>query len=128
MICAVVGDSIAEAVQSYFPECTHNTKIGISSAAVVSRTPSGKDVVIISAGSNDPKNPSLLAHLREIQKRAGHVIWILPINPTARKAVEQVAAENQEPTVGFTPAKDHVHPRNNRVVAVAIRKVPPRGG
>jgi hypothetical protein len=123
MICAVVGDSIAEMVQHYLPQCEHNTKIGISSTAVIARTPSGKDVVIVSAGSNDPDNPNLRKNLEVIQKRGGHIIWILPVAAWPRALVTEVAAEHGEPVVGFEPARDHVHPRRPDKLAAEIDKI-----
>lgn len=121
--CAVIGDSIAEAVQSYFPECHHNTKIGISSAAVAERIVPGVAVTIVSAGSNDPANPGLRLNLRVIRARAhSRVIWILPINATARAAVATVAAEEGDLAVSFEPAGDHVHPRDNKALAKVIRE------
>ncbi len=118
--CAVVGDSIAEAVQSYLP-CQHNTKIGISSAAIAGRLIPGVAVTVISAGSNDPLNPFLRLNLRIIHSRAhSRVVWILPINAIARAAVETVAAEYDEPVLSFEPAGDHVHPRDNRALAETI--------
>ena len=123
MSCAVVGDSIAEMVQHYLPQCEHNTKIGISSTAVVSRTPSGRDVVIVSAGSNDPDNPSLRKNLEAIQARGGHVIWILPVASRPRAVVSEVATANKEPTIGFEPAGDRVHPRHPDALAKEIKKL-----
>jgi hypothetical protein len=123
MSCAVVGDSIAEMVQHYLPQCEHNTKIGISSTPVISRTPSGKDVVIASAGSNDPDNPNLRKNLEAIQARGAHIIWILPVAARPRTIVSDVATANKEETVGFEPAGDHVHPRHPDVLARDIKKL-----
>jgi len=125
MTCAVVGDSIAEMVQHYLPQCEHNTKIGISSTAVVGRTPSGKDVVVVSAGSNDPDNPHLRKNLEAIQARGGHIIWILPVATLPRAVVTEVAGGHNEPVVGFEPAKDHVHPRRPDILAKEIKKLMP---
>ena len=125
MTCAIVGDSIAEAMNSYFPACLHDDKIGISSAAVIGRVHSA-DVLVISAGSNDPDNPKLLQNLRAIRTKAtGKVIWISPRAeryPTAAKAVTTVASEHGDKVVMFHASNDGTHPKYNGQVAAAIRK------
>jgi hypothetical protein len=127
--CAVIGDSIAEMVAPFLPECTHNTRIGISSAAVLARVlaePAPYSVRIISAGSNDPNNPRLPDNLRAIRAR-GPVIWIVPsiaVAP-ARRAVKLFATEHQDPTVTFTSGccgiQARVHPIRPAEIANAVR-------
>ena len=124
MTCAVVGDSIAQGVAPHFVECSALTKIGIGSLAILHRVSTGYSVVVVSAGTNDWSNPHLLANLRAIRARAAtKVIWILPVNDIARKAVQQAAADNRDPMVAFAPGRDHVHPRSYSDLAKAIRSV-----
>src|SRR5580700_9449292 len=110
MLCAVVGDSIALGVSPYLPECTVDAKIGISSAAVIGRVHEA-DVLIVSAGSNDPDNPSLVSNLERIRAKAtGKVIRIRPVNLKAAMAVLHVAGQHGDLVVSFEPGRDHVHP------------------
>jgi hypothetical protein len=119
--CSVVGDSIAEMVQHYLPECSHNTKIGIGSAAVVDRVIPGKDITIVSAGANDPDNPNLKINLALIHAKAGAVIWIAPVNPKARLAAIVMGVTFNESVIAFKPGKDGVHPVNPKALAAAIK-------
>lgn len=119
--CLVAGDSIAVGVGQYAPkECTVNAKIGISSTAIISRVSPAK-LVVISAGSNDPDNPRLEANLEAIRaKSPGEYRWIVPQNPKAAAAVLTVARKHGDRTFTFTPARDHVHPKNERALARTI--------
>lgn len=112
--CAIVGDSIAEGLGRISRDrCVTNAKIGIPSYQVVARVPPYVLLVVISSGSNDPDNPKLERNLRAARVRAtGYVVWILPINVRARNLVLRVAAENNDFTVSFKPAKDNVHPKS----------------
>lgn len=129
--CAVIGDSIADMVQDFLKECDHNTKVGISSAAVLARVLAEppRSVVIVSAGSNDPDNPRLAANLAAIRAH-GPVIWIIPSPavPQARRVVAQYVVEHNEPAVHFTPGnkglQSRVHPIRPQEIAVAIRALP----
>lgn len=129
--CAVIGDSIAEMIQEYLPECDHNTKIGISSAAVLARVlvESPRTVIVVSAGSNDPSNPRLSANLVAIRAH-GPVIWIIPSPavPQARRVVAQFVVAHNEPAIHFTPGnkglQSRVHPIRPQEIAAAIRALP----
>lgn len=122
--CAIVGDSIAEGLgQISRDRCVTNAKIGIPSSQVVARVPAGYILVVISSGSNDPDNPKLERNLRAARLRAtGYVVWILPINTRARNLVLKVAAENNDFTVAFKPAKDNVHPKSYGPIKRTIEK------
>jgi len=132
--CAVIGDSIADMVQDFLPECDHNTKVGISSAAVLARVLAEKprSVIIVSAGSNDPTNPRLVANLAAIRAH-GPVIWIVPSATAgsvaqARRVVLKFVADHQDPSVQFTPGccgvQARVHPIRPREIATAVRALP----
>jgi len=122
-VCLIAGDSIAVGVASYLPKCTVNAKIGISSTAIVGRA-GNANVLVVSAGSNDPHNPRLVDNLKHIRAKAsGRVIWIQPIDHVAAAAVRSVAALHGDQIVTFSPAGDHVHPASDKALADRIRRV-----
>ena len=121
--CLIAGDSIAVGVAPFLPTCAVNAKIGISSTAIVSRA-GAANVLIISAGSNDPRNPRLIENLKVIRAKAtGRVIWIQPIDPVAAAAVRGVAAIHGDHIVTFSPAPDRVHPASDKRLADRVRAV-----
>jgi hypothetical protein len=120
MTCAVIGDSIAVDLGRALPECATHARIGIGSAAIVGRV-TAVDLVVISAGSNDPLNPALERNLETMRARTpGRAVWILPIHPRARAIVARVAAAHGDLALGFAPAGDNVHPRT---VAPLVRQI-----
>lgn len=120
--CWVVGDSIAVGIAPYFKECSKRAKVGISSTRVLKWTPHA-NVLIISAGSNDPRSSTLQSNLQAIQKKAyDRVIWVAPVHPRASGVVRAVAGKKGEAVVSFTPGRDNVHPKSYRQLAGAIRK------
>jgi hypothetical protein len=118
--CALVGDSIAVEAARYIPACRLNAKIGIPSGAVIDRVDPSAEINVVSAGSNDPEEPNLRLNLERIRARAKRAIWILPAIPSARKAVEEVAARYGDPVVAFAPRGDGVHPASAATLAQAI--------
>ena len=122
MTCAVIGDSIAVDIGRAMPECATKAMIGIGSAAIVGRAgPAG--MCIVSAGSNDPRNPNLGKNLEAIRARCGgRVIWVLPIDLVARAAVRQVATRHGDAVVSFAPAADNVHPHFIAPLVAAVRE------
>jgi hypothetical protein len=130
--CFVVGDSIATrpyGLGGWFSQCVVAAKIGIPSGSIIPRVPTRHlRWLVISAGSNDPRNPMLPANLRAIRGRArsDKVIWIAPAHPEAAKAVRSVAAEHGDAVVAFVPGRDRVHPMSYSVLARAVAAhVPP---
>ena len=122
MTCAIVGDSIAVDQFAYFPACIHDAKIGVPSANIIGRVHS-VDVMVVSAGSNDPDNERLLQNLQAIRAKAtGKVIWIVPLNKKATRAVLTVARDHGDKVVTFHASNDGTHPKYNGQVAAAIRK------
>jgi hypothetical protein len=120
--CAIVGDSIAVSVGRFIEECLVDAKSGIPSAEVIPRVHPA-DVLFVSAGSNDPRNPRLEDNLRMIRAKASAaVVWIVPISPTAAVAVERVAATHDDPIVRFEPSSDGVHPKSYSDLAIALRR------
>ena len=68
MTCAIVGDSIAVDQFAYFPACIHDAKIGMPSANIIGRVHSA-DVLVVSAGSNDPDNQSYCRTCEQFEQR-----------------------------------------------------------
>lgn len=117
MDCAVVGDSIALGVGTELHRCAVNATVGIPSTDIIGRVQHA-NVLVVSAGSNDPHNPKLEANLRAIRARAAQkVIWISPIDPVAAAAVSRVAKLHGDTVVHFTPRPDKVHPRSYPALA-----------
>ncbi|HUO87984.1 MAG TPA: hypothetical protein VMU08_02320 [Rhizomicrobium sp.] len=121
--CAVVGDSIALGVGTELHRCVVNATVGIPSTEVIGRVQEA-NVLVVSAGSNDPRNPKLEANLRAIRARAAQrVIWIAPMDPIAAEAVRRVARIHGDAVVGFTPRPDHIHPRSYPALAGRVATV-----
>lgn len=121
--CAIIGDSIAVGVGWQFRGCSISARGGISSRSVIGRMRPA-DVVVVSAGSNDPLNPRLWSNLNQIRSRAhGNVIWILPTQPRARMMVLAVARMHGDRTVSFIGGRDRVHPRSYAALVSNIRTV-----
>jgi hypothetical protein len=119
--CYVIGDSIAVGSAQAVRECRVDAKIGISSTAIASRAHNAK-LVVISAGSDDSKNPRLKQDLELIRsKTKGRVLWIVPVDKTAADAVRAVAARHRDGAITFSAAKDNVHPRSYFPIAAQIR-------
>lgn len=120
--CAIVGDSIAVGVGAVMRECLVDAKSGIPSADVIARVHSA-DILFVSAGSNDPRNPQLEDNLKTIRAKAwAAVVWIEPIAPTAAAAVDRVAAAHNDVVVKFDPSSDGVHPKSYDQLALSLRK------
>ncbi|MFT3700027.1 MAG: hypothetical protein QM831_43180 [Kofleriaceae bacterium] len=120
----VAGDSIALGVAQTL-HWQHNARVGAPSSEIVNKVPNahGHYFMVISAGSNDPRNPHLFQNLETMRKRAGGgVLWIAPVDPHARSVVQKVAAEHGDHVVTFTPGKDHVHPRSYSELAHKIQQ------
>lgn len=123
-LCAFFGDSIALGLALTSPQCDRNAVVG-RPASVIERQqlPGSYRWCVISAGSNNPRDPRLAGRLRRIRGRlqADRCVWILPRNPRARRQVCAAAASFTEPTAAFTPARDRVHPRSYPVLMRRVR-------
>ena len=119
--CLIAGDSIAVGIGQHLRQCVTNAKVGISSAAVIQRV-GNANLLIVSAGSNDPRNPRLEANLKAIRARADRVIWIVPQNRRAAQVVFSVARFFGDSVVTFTPSRDGIHPKSYGVLAESVRR------
>jgi hypothetical protein len=133
MTCAIAGDSIALGTgtaeglnANRRPPCTVDAKIGIPSAQVIGRVHPA-DLLVVSAGSNDPDNPKLQANLEAIRAKAtGKVLWIVPVNARAASIVRLVAFKHSDGIVSFTPGRDHLHPKSYLPLIAAVNKAIPK--
>lgn len=116
--CVAVGDSIAVGTGQALG-CEIRAHVGWPSSKIVNLANGVKsELCVISAGSNDPKNPKLLINLKTIRGKLDcvKVVWIQPVNKTASSAVRN-AARAGDKIVSFTPSKDNVHPKNYNTLA-----------
>ena len=125
--CAIVGDSIAAGLRTYFRECRTDAKIGIGTNAVAARVTGRANLIVLSAGSNDYRDPGLLSRLRRLRSRAGsaRVIWIRPAPRNAAAAVETVAHAHHDAVVAFAVSRtdrEHLHPQSSKALARDIRR------
>jgi hypothetical protein len=129
MTCAIVGDSIAVGTAQaeslparYRPPCTMDAKIGIPSAQVVGRVHAA-DLLVVSAGSNDPSNPKLEQNLLAIRAKAtGKVLWIVPVPARAAAIVKKVAAIHHDGIISFKPGRDGLHPRSYAPIIAEVER------
>jgi hypothetical protein len=124
MSCFVFGDSIAVGLAAVLG-CASNAQVGLPSSAIVQRAPFAHyDLVVISAGTNDPFNrrlPFNLTMMRE-KVRANTVVWIRPVKSQAAVVVERTASRYGDQVVGFIPGRDGVHPKSYRGLAASLQK------
>lgn len=121
MDCIAVGDSIAVGI-GQAAHCTVNAKVGASSSYIAGLDiATGKDITVISAGSNDPTNPKLRSNLDKIRSKitSKRVIWILPYNRKAAAVVKAVAVQHGDGYIDLSAFKtrDGVHPSSYGSVA-----------
>lgn len=114
MDCIAIGDSIAVGV-GQAAHCSVNARVGASSSYIADHViASSKTVAIISAGSNDPKNPNLRTNVEKIRSKLTQkkVVWILPYNRKAAAIIKAVAVSHGDGWVDLANFKTHdgVHP------------------
>lgn len=122
MNCVFIGDSIAQGVALYRPECQNQAVQGRTTAQTLLRIhqiPHKADNVLISVGSNDGR-----IRLRELRSQVQTlraelaqycVTWLLPpSNETARKVIVETAAHYGDVVIDVrpqvNPRQDSVHP------------------
>jgi hypothetical protein len=126
LACFIAGDCIATSpfgLGGQFPACGVSARVGASSTAIIPRVPTVPlKWLVISAGSNDPRNPKLEENLEAMRARANadRVVWVVPVHKAAAKAVRAVAAHHDDAVVPFVPGRDGVHPRSYGALARAV--------
>ena len=115
--CAVIGDSIAQGVAQYRPECLGIARYGWTSAQWNRRWGSmelNAHSVIISLGSNDSPAVKSELELRAIRANAhsDRVFWILPANNVSmQRLIRQIALDWGDTVLPITQlSADRVHP------------------
>ena len=122
MDCHIMGDSIAVGVRQEMRECSVKAVAGASAAGATNMVRDA-DILIVSVGSNHPRDPALRDHLEAIRSRAtGRVIWISPADHVAARMVREVAAAFGDAIVTFETNLDRVHPRSYKALARDVRK------
>lgn len=133
ILCLMVGDSLAQfAAQAVRaaqgPACRVVARQGAGSAEIASWRvpPVDATFVVISAGSNDPRNPALPRNLAAIRARitGKRVAWLLPYDRQAAFIVHRVAVSfgDSEMDLAAYPARDGVHPQSYAGVAGALAR------
>lgn len=125
MDCTVIGDSIAVGVSQYM-KCELMAQVGRATSTQASMMKwVNRETVVISLGSNDPTSPTLLQDLRRVRASvvAERVVWLVPYNRSAARAVYRVAEERRDAIVDLRlfQTKDNVHPSNYREVAADVQ-------
>lgn len=115
--CAIIGDSIAQGVAQYRPECLGIARYGWTSAQWNRRWGSmelNAHNVIISLGSNDSPAVKSELELRAIRANAhsDRVFWILPANNVSmQRLIRQIALDWGDTVLPITQlSADRVHP------------------
>ena len=114
----LLGDSIALGTGQALHAPTF-AKVGASSCWIADHMPSKveADVVVISAGVNDPPGRCVPIIREKISARK--VIWIRPIN-AARVTVDHVAAQYHDSVITYRVGPDHLHPASYQEVAKSL--------
>ena len=115
--CIILGDSIAQGVARFRPQCAQITQQGVNTSVFSNRLMQSVNAqhVLISLGSNDMGVADLTNHLNMIRSRViqGSVTWMLSANnPRAAEQVQQVARSHGDRViqVKVVVGPDGVHP------------------
>lgn len=113
--CVILGDSIAEGIKQYRPECVLQARRGVTSSGYNRRWPqtANAHTVVISLGSNDTDNIRSLWELQQLRARvtAQQVYWILPANNSdIQHMIVLIARDYDDVVLPFTPGRDRTHP------------------
>lgn len=127
--CLVIGDSLAaglgQALRNQGMICDVIARKGLTAWQIGLAAPLERyGVAYVSAGSNDPKNPHLEDEARILRShiRASKIVWVLPYDRTAAKAVSDNAAETGGLVVDMAwwPTRDGIHPADYAPLARMI--------
>lgn len=122
MHCVFIGDSIAQGVAVYRPECQNQAVQGRTTAQTLFRVHQISnlvDNVLVSVGSNDGRTSAreLKSQVQALRsKLVQHcVTWLLPpSNETARKIITETASQYGDQMIDVRPHvnshQDPVHP------------------
>lgn len=115
--CLIVGDSIAVGVAVYRPDCVSHSRGAWDSGRwnrdyLAVATSRAYRTVIVSLGAND-LHVDTDGNLRRLRAalQADRVFWILPHRPSARAAIERIAAEHGDTVLSRQDvSSDGIHP------------------
>lgn len=134
--CLILGDSIAQGIANYRPECIEYAQVGQNSAQAnrAYRTHRlNADTVIISLGTNDHRYVDTYSELIQLRERikANKVIWIMPnaVNPNSgtnitvvRASIDSIAGAYGDSILTIPqPMADRYHPTNRGYKNLADR-------
>lgn len=126
MYCIALGDSIAVGISQH-SHCRKAAIVGVPSSKIISMAKNvSADVVVISAGSNDPNNPKLKTNLIDVRRniKSNKIIWIVPYNERAARIVREVATIYGDGYISLTnhASSDRIHPKNYRLLSKDVLK------
>lgn len=133
ILCLMLGDSLAQftaqAVRAaQGPACRVIARQGAGSREIAlwSLPPVAASFVVLSAGTNDPRNPALARNLASIRARitGKRVAWLLPYDRQAAMIVHRVAVSfgDSEMDLAAYPTRDGIHPQSYAGVAGALAR------
>jgi hypothetical protein len=133
IFCLMVGDSLAQFTQqavraAHGPACILVARQGAGSGEIATwrLPPAPASFVVISAGTNDARNPALPRNLAAIRARitGTRVAWLLPYDRQAAMIVHLVAVrfKDSEMDLAAYPTRDGIHPRSYAGVAGALAR------
>ena len=114
--CAFVGDSIAVGLWQQNLNCANYAQVGAAPDFILKNYKGlgGERKTVISLGSNWPSDPNLKNKLIEIRRslKSRTVIWIVPYNRQAARAVIKVAEQFNDAYIDLAPiqTRDGIHP------------------
>ena len=115
--CMILGDSIAQGVARWRPQCAQITQQGVNTSSFNNRLAQSVEArhVLISLGSYDADVPDLSRHLTQIRNRVihGEVTWLLSANNAqSAEQVQQIARSHGDRViqVKVVVGPDSVHP------------------
>ena len=94
--CLVLGDSLAQGVSIYAPQCEARTRVGINSQAFANLYPQAGVAwsALISLGANDLPGSATIQSVAAVRLsiNSRHVVWLMPARPdSSRAAISMVA-------------------------------------
>jgi hypothetical protein len=129
--CLVVGDSVASGLANALAQQGRRCDVAVVKNAttwqLVRMVPMERyAIAFVATGSSQPKYPYLEDELRVLRShlRTANVVWVLPYDRTAAKAVSSNAGETGGLVVdlAFWPTSDGIHPKDYTSLAAMIVK------
>jgi lysophospholipase L1-like esterase len=134
--CLIIGDSIAQGIANYRPECVEYAHVGWNSQQFnrhYRTTQLDANTVVISLGTNDHRYTDTYEQLSVLRSRinARRVIWIVPaaVNPSSganisiiQTSIDSIATANGDAILTIPrPMADRYHPTGRGYQQLARR-------